>query len=201
MTIEYMLSRSSLANVVQKSHSAVYCSSEMAYSHNCLIRGLNSILLQAPHVPSSGQDGYNQQQVKDLLFFTESWVKTVQWHHHTEEAIMFPAIQDMTGEPELLSGAQHQHDEFHDGLIKLGETAKELQKKPHEYKWEEMKAVIDSFAPALTTHLYEEIDVFLGFDRFDSRGLRKCWDKAEEVAKAKGKISFLVSLHFLHALE
>lgn len=166
----------------------------MAYSHNCLLRGLNSILLQGPHIASADKpSAYNAQTVHSLLFFIESWVKTVQWHHHTEETIMFPSISAMTGQSDLLSGAQHQHDDFHDGLIALGEMAKRLQSAPAEYRWTNVESVINGFAEALTTHLYDEIELFLSFERFDSDGLRKCWDQAEEVAKAKGRISFLVS--------
>lgn len=176
----------------QNSHSSVYCASEMAYSHNCLLRGLNSIMLQAPAITESGQSGYKSEDVQDLLFFVESWVKTVDHHHHTEETTMFPMIEEMAGSPGLLSGPQHQHEEFHDGLESLGQYAAKTQGSPADYKWETMKKIIDGFAPSLTQHLYEEIDVFLSFDRLDSAGLRVCWDKAEEVAKANGKIAFLV---------
>ena len=166
----------------------------MAYSHNCLLRGLNAIVLQAPHVPSSQQPGYKAQDVKDLLFFIESWVKTVDHHHHTEETVMFPEIEKMAGQPGLLSGPQHQHEEFHDGLMQLRDSSAALQKTPQDWTWESTKATIDSFAPALLNHLNEEIDVFLAMDKLDSAGLRQCWDKAETAAKAAGKISFLVSI-------
>jgi len=176
----------------QNSHSAVHCASEIAYSHNCLLRGLNATVLQAPHVPHKGRPGYSDQDVKDLLFFVESWVKTVEHHHDTEEEVMFPEIEKMTGDPELLSGPLHQHKEFQERLFKLGVYVTERQTKPHEYKWAEMKAIIESFAPALTKHLYEEIDVILSLDRFDSTGLRKCFNVAEAAAKANGKIALLV---------
>ncbi|KAL2014834.1 hypothetical protein VTN00DRAFT_2359 [Thermoascus crustaceus] len=174
------------------SHSYVYCASEMAYSHNCLLRGLNAILLQAPHVPSSGSPGYTAQDVRDLLFYVASWVKTVEWHHHTEETCMFPDIEAFTGQPGIMDGPKGQHEEFTPGLDRLLRYAQEMP--PEEYRWEGpggMKEIIDGFAPSLTKHLYEEIDVFLGMGNLDSAGLRRCWDEAEEVAKAKGKFYML----------
>ena len=75
---------------------------------------------------------------------------------------------------------------------------------PENYKWHGaggMKEIIDGFAPSLTKHLYEEIPIFLDMRRLESTGLRKCWDAAEEVAKAKGKIHMLVSLDSIVALD
>ncbi|KAL1982157.1 hypothetical protein VTN96DRAFT_1692 [Rasamsonia emersonii] len=178
------------------SHSYIYLASEMAYSHNCLLRGLNSIILQAPHISPAGSLGYSEQDVRDLLFYVAAWVKTVEHHHHTEETCMFPEIEAFTGRPGLLDGPKGQHEEFKSGLERLLRYAQET--KPEEYRWEEedgkgggMKSIIDAFAPSLTRHLYEEIDVFLSLGEFDSDGLRACCDKAEQVAKATGNISLL----------
>lgn len=106
----------------------------MTHSHNCLLRGLNAIVLQAPCIPSAGRTNYNEEDVKDLLFFVESWVKMVDHHHHTEETCMFPEIEQLANEPGLLSHPQHQHEEFHDGLESLGKYATEMQQTPREYR-------------------------------------------------------------------
>ena len=76
----------------------------MAHSHNCLLRGLNAICLQAPHVPEPGQPRCSSQDVRDLLYYVAYWVKTVEWHYHTEETVMFPGIEEFAGEPGLLQG-------------------------------------------------------------------------------------------------
>jgi hypothetical protein len=136
--------------------------------------------------------------VRDLLLYVDSWVKTVEWHHHTEETIMFPGIEVFSGQPGIMEGPKSQHEVFTPGLEKLLRYAQET--KPVDYRWEGeggMKEIIDAFAPSLTEHLYEEIDVFLGMGGLDSKGLRAAWDEAEEVAKAKGKIYMLVSLFYL----
>ena len=56
----------------QNAHSAHRCTIEMVHAHNCLLRGLNSILQQAPFIPDSSQsDLYIAEDVTDLLFYTE----------------------------------------------------------------------------------------------------------------------------------
>jgi hemerythrin-like domain-containing protein len=167
----------------------------MAYSHNCLLRGLNAIVQQAPHVPDISQPGYMVQDVKDLLFYVHSWTKTVDHHHYTEETTMFPLIEKLAGKPGLMSGPHQQHEEFHDGLVTLQEYAVSHNERPDEYQWSAMKAIIDGFAPTLFKHLTEEIDIILDLEKTcDSDGLRKVWAEAEAVAKANGNLSMLVSL-------
>jgi hypothetical protein len=165
----------------------------MAYSHNCFLRGLNAIVLQAPHVPSADDPAYSAQDVRDLLYYVASWVKMVEHHHHTEETCIFPDTEALAGKPGLMAGPKEQHDEFTPGLDRLLKYAEETQ--PEDYRWEGeggMKSIIDGFAPSLTKHLYEEIDVVLGLRDLDSQGLRACWDRGEEKAKAAGKIDLLV---------
>jgi hemerythrin-like domain-containing protein len=154
---------------------------------------------QAPHIHEASNPGYNPQDVKDLLFYVESWTKTVEHHHHTEETTMFPRIEELAGQPGLMSGPRHQHEEFHGGLVKLQEYA--ASEKLEEYRWSTMKGIIDSFVPGLIKHLTEEIDAVLGLEKAcDSNGLRKVWAEAEAVAKANGNLSLLVSLVLLSSL-
>ncbi|KAJ5593350.1 hypothetical protein N7537_010254 [Penicillium hordei] len=58
----------------------------MACAHNCMIRGLNSIYLQAEYVKKL-------QDIKDFLFFVKSWVDWVSDHHILEEKQMFPGFE------------------------------------------------------------------------------------------------------------
>jgi hemerythrin-like domain-containing protein len=182
----------------QNSHSSVFCASEMAHSHNCLLRGLNAILQQGPHIPSSSQPGCKPQDVKDLLFYVEAWTKTVDHHHDTEESTMFPAIEKLAGQPGLMSGPKHQHEEFHSGLVALQDYAVKMKDVVEEYSWNDMKSIIGGVAPSLYRHLEEEIGVILDLEKScDSEGLKKVWAEAEAVAKANGNLGMLVSLLFL----
>ena len=151
-------------------------------------------MLQAPHIPSAGSPGYDDSDVRDLLIYIQAWVKTVNHHHDVEETVMFPEIEKMAGGEGLFSGAVHQHHKFHDGLIDLLRVVEEMQTHLASYSWADIKAVIDGFAPALVEHLRDEISIILSLERFDSTDLSAYWKKAEDAAKANGKISFLVSL-------
>jgi hypothetical protein len=51
-----------------------------------------------------------------------------------------------------------------------------------------MKELFDAFSVPLTQHLYEEIDLFLGFGALESEDLRKGFDIGEEHAKGKANI-------------
>ncbi|KAI0882619.1 uncharacterized protein GGS22DRAFT_169896 [Annulohypoxylon maeteangense] len=177
------------------SHSYVHISSEMAHAHNVLIRGLNSILQQAPYVPTSTEKNYNAQDVKDLLFYVKSWTKTTSHHHWLEESFIFPEIEKFSGKPGLLDGPKNQHELFHGGIERL--LAYASTTTPEEYRWEGvggMKEIIDSFSKHLTDHLYAEIDVCLGMKALDSAGLKKTWDQAEKVAQQSGNLGLLYDI-------
>ena len=183
---------------MQSSHFSVYIASEMAHAHNAMLRGLNAIMQQAPHVPAAPEPGYMAKDVRDLLFYVASWVKAVEHHHHTEETCLFPDLEEFSGRPGLMQGPKHQHDAFTPGLERLLAYAEATG--PEDYQWNGaggMKEIIDGFAEAMTKHLYEEIDVFLSLSDLDSKGLKEIMDKTEKVAKSNGKISLLVSQRML----
>ncbi|KAI3328700.1 hypothetical protein F4824DRAFT_392100 [Ustulina deusta] len=57
-----------------------------------MLRGLNSIYLQAPHVRQA-------KDIADLLFLTQSWSSWLLNHHHLKEAIMLPGFEAALGVP------------------------------------------------------------------------------------------------------
>ena len=75
---------------IQLTHDEItLAASWMALLHNGLIRGLNTIYLQAPHV-----------QPEDYASFIEyslQWVRTVNSHHDGEEQCLFPDIEKAIG--------------------------------------------------------------------------------------------------------
>ncbi|CAD6577455.1 MAG: hypothetical protein ASARMPRED_008287 [Alectoria sarmentosa] len=147
----------------------------MSHAHNCLLRGLNVIMLRAPHIPSYGSPSHNSSDVRDLLTYIRTCVKTVDHPHHVEETVMFPKIEAMAGDEGegLFSGALHQYREFHDGLDELLRVAKSLQADPSKSSRTTIKATIDNFAPALVAYLRDEIDLLflLSLERFDNTAL------------------------------
>lgn len=158
--------------------------------HNVLIRGLNAIVQQAPHVKS-------KKDSKDLLSYVANWVKMVEHHHDTEESFIFPELEKFAGKPGLMNDPKHQHELFHDGLERLLKYAQSTQ--PEKYKWEGpggMREIIDSFSKDLMDHLYAEIDLFLSLKDLDSAGLRKTWDQGEAIAARQTNLGLLVSRRY-----
>ncbi|KAK7744646.1 hypothetical protein SLS53_003533 [Cytospora paraplurivora] len=167
----------------------------MTHVHNVIIRGLNSIIQQAPYVKTSTDPTYSQKDVEDFFFYVSCWVKMVEHHHWTEETSIFPEIEKFSGKPGFMDDPKHQHEAFHGGLERL--LAYTQSTKPQDYHWDGpggMKEIVDPFSEPLMHHLYAEIDVFLAMKDLDSTGLRKTWEKGEEIAKQSGNLSMLMSI-------
>jgi len=79
----------------------VEAASIMAMGHNVLIRGLNSIYLQAPHV--------NPEDVPDFASYALCWHEVLDAHHRMEEESMFPRIEKETGEKGIMDGNVEEH--------------------------------------------------------------------------------------------
>lgn len=162
---------------------AVYCAAQMASVHNMILRGLNSILRQAQYVPDASKPRkYVPKGVQDLLIYVHAWAKTLEHHHDTEENIFFPLVEEETGIVGLMDDLEVEHEEFHDGLIALRNYLARVIETPRDYRWKTMRTIINGFAPALTNHLYAEIDFLLAMEKFNSDGLRRCWDETEKAA-------------------
>lgn len=152
--------------------------------HNTLLRGLNAIYLQAPHVSSS-------TDIRDFLFFCAAWVKTVEHHHNIEERVLFPAIEDFTKKPGLMEGNHQQHEAFTPGLNRFLQYAQNTT--PENYSSETLKGIVNSFTSSLMKHLVDEIDTLLGLEGYDSAGLMKLWLITENVAKGAAHPNQFVS--------
>lgn len=51
----------------------------------------------------------------------------VSHHHDKEEELLFPAIAEYTGKPDIMEGNVAAHAEFHGGLERLGRFAYEMK--------------------------------------------------------------------------
>jgi hypothetical protein len=146
----------------------------MSHAHNVLIRGLNSIYQQGAHVS-------DPRDVEDFLFFCSAWVKTVEHHHHAEEKTLFPELEKFTNNPDIMAENKNQHDLFLGGLTDFEHYAENTT--PEMYRWNEAKVKLDAFAPALITHLRDEIATLLSLKQYDSTKLRAVWTVTENAAK------------------
>lgn len=73
----------------------------MVVIHNTLIRGLNSIYVQAPHVKTDDYAAF--------IGYSLCWSDMLSSHHAGEESIFFPGIDAGAGEKGLINAKIHQH--------------------------------------------------------------------------------------------
>ncbi|KAK2027624.1 hemerythrin HHE cation binding domain-containing protein [Colletotrichum zoysiae] len=161
--------------------------SEMALVHNMVIRGLNSIYLQAPFVSPSDAEAF--------LRYTLAWYSLVHVHHSCEEADFFPAIEEMAGQKGLMECNVSQHHEFHDGLGAFTAYVNACLGGKDKFEGPKLVSLIDGFGEALTKHLGDEIPSILGLRDFgtDKMALleQKFAEDAEKNMKALGLVKGL----------
>lgn len=80
----------------------------MTLSHNSFIRGFNSIYQQAPRIKSVDH--------KDFVGYCLAWHTCIEAHHHYEETLFFPAIEEAVGEKGIMDGEVEQHGMIERGL-------------------------------------------------------------------------------------
>ncbi|KAI5922733.1 hypothetical protein F4810DRAFT_711323 [Camillea tinctor] len=87
-------------------HPALHIANEMAHTHNAMLRGLNAIYLQAPHVTAADDD------VADLLFLARAWSAWALDHHVLKQTAMLPGFEAVLDlEPGALGGGRRDEGE------------------------------------------------------------------------------------------
>ena len=151
----------------------------MVFAHNAMIRGINSIYNQAPHV-------HAPKDITDFLFFVKSWAEWVTDHHHLEETQMFTGFEEVMGKPGFLEVNVEQHHAFEPGLKELLAFANDT--RPEDYKPEMIQSIINSFATPLQGHLHGEITTLLSMRPYDGEGLLQVYRKCEATAGEQDKV-------------
>lgn len=162
----------------------------MAIVHNAIIRSLNAIYQQAPHVTGSNQ-------VVPFLGFCLAWIQLISAHHDGEEEICFPAIDRMTDEKGVMDIAVEQHAVFHDDLVRFQTYLAACQKGDEDFDGEKIRHMVDNLAPALVDHLHQEITTILELERFGADKMRDLPKVFEEEAKSN-VVSVYSLLFFLY---
>lgn len=149
-----------------KDPNVLACATEMANVHNLLLRGLNSIYLQAPYVK-------DPKDIADLLFYTHAWAATVHHHHSVEESHFFPKMEALAKDAGLegcsMETNLEQHHAFEKGLEETNKWVEDVRAGKQEYDSKKLVNYIDSFAPTLTQHLHDEIDTLIKMDGCDGK--------------------------------
>jgi len=163
-------------------HGSIYMAHEMAHIHNALLRSLNAIYNQASEVKTP-------KDITDLLLLTKFWHFEMEDHHSVEEKILFPQLEELTGQKGIMDGNIKEHHAFIPGLEALEKYANETT--PETYNAEKLRSIISSFAMILQQHLHAEIETLLSLKNYDSDRLISCWHAVHEhVLKNCDKVSF-----------
>ncbi|KAH5707318.1 hypothetical protein HBI81_243640 [Parastagonospora nodorum] len=146
----------------------------MALAHNGMIRGLNSIYLQAPHIPHN----YTSAQ-RDFLMYCECWCESMHHHHGAEEAEFFPSLEKIAAQPELMAQIVDQHRAFTPGFEKSHGYVEICGVK--DFDGPKIQALVQDFAPPLTKHLQDEIETLKAREKHDSKEMKSAYKRLEKL--------------------
>ncbi|KAG0649507.1 hypothetical protein D0Z07_4568 [Hyphodiscus hymeniophilus] len=159
---------------ISKESGALVAANVMALVHNCIIRALNCIYLQAPNVK-------NPVDVADFLKFMRGWSLVLHMHHETEEDVAFPLLEEMIGLPGFMEKNVEQHKAFGPGMEEFDGYVKSCEQGKETFDGVKVRQIIDGFGEILTQHLTDEIDAYLALEEYDSK---INWDEyTKKVAK------------------
>lgn len=125
----------------------------MALVHNMIIRGLNSIYLQAPQVPSTNTASF--------LSYCSAWHDLLHVHHSGEEADFFPFVEEATGKKGLMDANVEQHHAFQTGVEGFHAYVRDCIRGKENYDGDKVVKMIDGFGETLAKHLADEIPTLL----------------------------------------
>ena len=73
----------------------------MAHIHNSILRGYNTIYLQAPHIADEDKP--------DFIGYARSWFRFVRSHHDDEENELFSAVEEVVGTKGVFDETHREH--------------------------------------------------------------------------------------------
>lgn len=154
----------------------------MSHIHNSILRGYNSIYLQAPHIQDTDSPAF--------IGYALTWFKFVKSHHDDEEAELFPKVAEVLGskDEDLWDETHKEHESFLHGL---GEYEKYLSHlaSPSDFDGKELCRIMDSFQQPFEQHFHSEISTIASFADLPSAPAPDSpeADRAAAVFKAWGK--------------
>ena len=156
----------------------------MALVHNCLIRALNCIYLQAPNVK-------NPADVADFLTYMHAWSLFLHMHHETEEVVVFPLLEEAIGIKGFMEKNVEQHAAFGKGMGEYDEYVKACQEGREKFDGEKVRNIVGEFGEMLTSHLTDEIGTLLSLEEHNHKiDWPDCNKKVQKKAVAEGDTVF-----------
>lgn len=168
---------------LKTAHSAYHIANEMACAHNCMIRGLNALWLQSPHIRRGSDD------ISDFLLFASSWGTWVLNHFRLEDELMFAGFEAAAGVAHgTLPTKVDRQSSFIPAIRAFVASAE--SSNDADYDGRRFRELLQTFADSFVTHLHEEIPLLLGLDVCGESGsgqLRAVLDRGEEHAAMQDK--------------
>jgi hypothetical protein len=170
---------------------------EMAITHNCIIRGLNSIYLQASHL--------EQGDFKPFIAYCKAWYHMVHAHHSGEERFLFPMLEKNVS-PNIMSENKADHDAFDVGAQRYIAYLQSLEGREQDFDAKELLSIMDGFASTLYEHLKHEITTLEELKQYGKDDeVDKAWkfmvQKFTEEVKLVDLINHLPLNFMLHDLD
>ncbi|CAO2651921.1 Nn.00g002040.m01.CDS01 [Neocucurbitaria sp. VM-36] len=126
----------------------------MAHIHNAILRGYNSIYLQAPHVKEVDKPAF--------IGYALTWYRFVKSHHDDEEAELFPTVEQVLGTKDLWKETHEEHESFLGGLAEYEAYLTNLP-TPSAFSGSELCKIMSSFQDAFVHHFHHEITTIASF--------------------------------------
>lgn len=156
----------------------------MSLAHNGIIRGLNSIYLQATKLPHN-----NITTARDFLTYCQCWSESMHHHHDAEEKEFFPSLEAISGIEGLMTQNIEQHRAFTPGFEQFEAYCRTCP--PAEFDGQKLQGLVEGFAEPLTKHLYDEIDTLRALDKYDSGRIRQAYRRFEKSLMATDNVSLV----------
>lgn len=175
-------------------HGCYRAAAGMTRTHNIILRGLNAIIQQGPHVAISTDRDYDPQISNDFLRYVGCWRKMASHHHWVEESFFFPELERYCSQPGRMSGAQHEHELSEESMERP--AAYMATTGPEVFRWGGqggMRRLQDALCEPRVQHLYVEIDVILALKDLDSELVHSLWAQVSAYCATIGPQTDVVS--------
>ena len=158
--------------VVLQDDNFIKSATDMCCIHNVLIRGLNSIYLQARNVAPTKISAITPENKADVgtrddfVDYAREWSILLHIHHNGEETHLFPEIDKILNGKDIMERNVQQHRLFDDGVNRFDKYLEQVRRpakgveRVGEDKFfygSELCEIIESFAAIMVSHLNEEI--------------------------------------------
>lgn len=92
----------------------------MALLHNSILRGYNTIFIQAPLIQEADK--------ADFVGYALTWYKFVKTHHDDEEETLFTKIEEVLDDKDVFAETHKEH-----GMLRLGRFPRESMLTPPSF--------------------------------------------------------------------